>query len=422
MRRTTLDRLDSSVESAARIAIIMSAPWRAGMLRNARLLARHFVEQQQNVEVVIGVRKDGPYDWAALETEIATIPRTTLRRFHWASIDPHDAARIYDFPVPDTPHLMAPRDGKFDFLDCDGWIVFSNSLEGFVVPSRPIGVFCADLIQRYVPEIFGGLEAKGLWALQDETFKSWRRSRFVFSTTPATRQDVIEYAGVVPERAILTPTFIDPLAGGQLAPDTGLVPDKPYILWVTNASPHKNARGALAALKVYYETLGGNLDVVICGQDTEKLNPAADNRAAIASEFARESEVLKHLRFLGEVSDETYAALVERASVIWHNVITDNGTFVAFDAARTGRYFVSSDYPQMRYLCERYGVDTTFHPHDDAEKAAAALLAADRKAQSGTAPSHKLVGDDPGEKGRAYHGLLARILEPQRQIAHADAR
>lgn len=375
------------------------------------MLARLFVEQRTDIEVVLGVRKDGPYDWDALESEVAAIPRTSLRRFQWASVPTDDAARIYDFPAPDVDKLMAPRDGKYDFLDCDGWIVFSNSLEGYVVPSRPIGIFCADLIQRYVPEIFGGKQAKQLWDLQDQTFKSWRRSQVVFSTTPATRQDVIEYAGVGADRATLTPTLIDPLAGGDLVPDTSKTPAKPYILWVTNASPHKNALGALAALKVYYEQASGTLDVVICGQDTEKLSPAADNRAALAEAFGRETEVLKHLHFAGEVTDEAYTALVGSATVIWHNVITDNGTFVAFDAARANRHLVSSDYPQMRYLCERYGVAARFHPHDDPVKAAQTLLTAERDASAGASPSHRLVGDDPGEKQRAYNGLLTRLLQ-----------
>lgn len=416
---TSPDGSPSRDSGGGRLAIILSAAWRAGMLRNARALARLLVEQRDDLEVVLAVRRDGPYDWPALEAEVATVPRTTIRRFQWATIPSPDAVRIYGFPKPEVETLMVPRDGGLDFLDCDGWIVFSNSLEGFVIPSRPVGIFCADLIQRHVPEIFGGADAGPLWNLQATTFRSWRKSAFVFSTTPATRQDVIEYAGVAPARAILTPTLIDPLAGGGIVADVAAVPARPYILWVTNASPHKNAVAAVAALKHYYEELAGGLDVVICGQDTGKLNPRSGDRAALASVFAAEPTVLEHLHFLGEVTDEAYTALVQAAAVVWHNVITDNGTFVAFDAARAGRNLVSSDYPQMRYLCERYGVAATYHRHDDPPGAARALAAAEQCWRSGELPSHQLAGDDPADKRRVYEGLLDALLRPQaRELAN----
>ena len=267
------------------------------------MLANLFTDVDSELEVVIGVRQDGPYDWQALESEFTHSAAISIRRFNWQSVSAADAAQIYCFDTPPVPVVMAPRDGTHDFLDCHGWVVFSNSLEGFVIPSRPVGVFCADLIQKYVPEIFGGAKAHQMWAKQEETFSSWRASRFVFSTTPATLEDVVSYAGVGREQALLTPTLIDPLRQGGPGVDSEPPASDPYILWVTNASPHKNAKGALAALRHYYEAGQGRLRVVICGQDTDKLDPRSDNRAPVSALFAQEPRVLPHIQFAGEVDD-----------------------------------------------------------------------------------------------------------------------
>lgn len=395
---------------ARKVAIIMSAPWRAGMLRNARMLAKLFTDVSSDLNIVIGMRRDGPYDWQVLESEFANSDSISIRRFNWQSVSSSDAAQIYSFNTPPVPVVMAPRDGTHDFLDCDGWIIFSNSLEGFVIPSRPIGVYCADLIQKYVPEIFGGAQAHQMWAKQEETFSSWRASRFVFSTTPGTLEDVISYARISRNQAVLTPTLIDPLLRSHSCVDFETPSSDPYILWVTNASPHKNAKGALEALRIYYEGGQGKLRVVICGQDTDKLNPRADDRAPVSEVFAQEPLVLPHIEFAGEVNDQRYLSLLRSAAVVWHNVVIDNGTFVAFDVARANRQFVSSDYPQIRYLCERYGVDARFHPYDDPGATARSLLAAQDDFYAGTSPRHQLRGDDPLEKQKDYRNLLSRLL------------
>ncbi|MGD9713066.1 MAG: hypothetical protein AB7V46_13485, partial [Thermomicrobiales bacterium] len=148
----------------------------------------------------------------------------------------------------------------------------------------------------------------------------------------------------------------------------------------------------------------------ICGQDTDKLNPRSDNRTPLSEAFTQEPLVLPHIEFAGEVDDRRYLSLLHSAAIVWHNVVIDNGTFVAFDAARANRQFVSSDYPQIRYLCDRYGVDARFHPFDDPGAAARSLLAAQDDFLAGTSPRHQLRGDDPLEKQGAYRDLLSRLL------------
>ena len=340
-----------------RVAILLSKPWRGGMLRAAcsltALIADHDWPGVGGLDVVVGLRHDGVYNWDKIDSAFTQAGARQVRRLRWYARSTRDVVRIFGIDEPTFPveTVAVPRDGRLDFLDCHAWIVFANSFEGITVPARPIAIYCADLIQRYVPALFGeGTNAASNCVRQDETFLGWRMARCVFSTTPPTLTDVIEYPGIDPARALLVPTLVESPAT-VASSVAGL--DR-TILWVTNPSPHKNHQAAIQTLARYYER-GGTLDVVVCGPDTLWLNPRSGGRHPAALVLADMPQVLANTRFAGEVSDLEYLGMIEGAGVVWHNVITDNGTFVAFDAARAGRIFVSSDYPQIRYLCGRYG-------------------------------------------------------------------
>jgi glycosyltransferase involved in cell wall biosynthesis len=375
----------------------------------AGMIAGHDWPTLGRVDVVVGLRYDGDYDWDAMGHLFRDAGAVALRRLDWDSRTADDAERIFGLAgvlPPSVESVSVPRDGALDFFDCDGWIVFANSLEGVTVPVRPIAIFCADLIQRHVPQIFGPEDvADRARKRERETFLGWHMANCVFATTPTTVEDVIAYAGVARERTLLVPTLIDPLT----ATPQPRMPAGDEILWVTNLAPHKNHPTAVAALHDYYAR-GGTLDVVVCGPNTRQLDPRAGGTIPAALLLASEPHLLERLRFVGEVSDAEYLHLISGAGVIWHNVIMDNGTFVAFDAARAGRLLVSSDYPQMRYLCERYGVDAIFHSASDPGQAAGALLDAERRLRAGERPNHGLRGDPPGERFHAYGLLLEKLL------------
>ena len=71
---------------------------------------------------------------------------------------------------------------------------------------------------------------------------------------------------------------------------------------------------------------------------------------------------------------------------------------------------MSSDYPQMRYLCERYGIAALWHPPGDPTAAAVALLEAGRRAAAGEKTGHALRQDSKAERHAAYGTLLAMLL------------
>jgi hypothetical protein len=397
-----------------RIAILLPSEWRGGMLRNAWALASLLVSETWprigDLEVVVGLRSHGPYDWPALEREYQALGRASVRRMDWQSW-PVASLRTVFGPLPEIPGAITecsfPRDYGQDFLDCDAWIVFGR-LEGFVLPVRPVAVYCADQIERYVPEVISSSDEERMRKLQLYTQLGWRQACCVFSTTPHTVTDAVSYAGVRQERALLVPTLVDPICDPPPVAEAG--DTEPYILWITNASAHKNHQVAVDALKIYYTELGGDLSVVIAGPQTNLFLPGsgADYPACLIVRAA--AETMPHLRVAGEVSNAAYLRLVSKATVVWHNVIVDNGTFVAFDAARADRHFVSSDYPQMRYLCGRYGVDAMWYPSLDPRAAALALLEAGRRVNAKIRPQHELRSDAPEVRRTAYGTLLDTLF------------
>jgi glycosyltransferase involved in cell wall biosynthesis len=271
---------------------------------------------------------------------------------------------------------------------------------------RPIGVYAADHVHRYVPLPPAHLTPPQV-QLNEETLLYWRSARCVFSTTPVTTYDDISFAGVSAARTMQLPNLIDPVAGAHASPR----PPGDYILWVTNTSPHKNHTRALEALKIYWTELGGNLDVVICGSLTETLKPGSGGAHALTVGLEGGVGWSHRVRFAGHVDDQAFAELVAGSAFLWHNVITDNGTFVAMDAARADRHFVSSDYPTLRYLAGHYGFDATWFSASDPRDTARALIETEHKVRAGQAPRHALKPDDPAERSQAYQRMIDRLLD-----------
>jgi glycosyltransferase involved in cell wall biosynthesis len=389
------------------------------MLRNAytlaRLITRHEWAGLGKISVVIGLRREAPYDWVSVESRIRDCGvAVSLRRMEWTAWGVETVRCMFPSlnQIPSVvDEVMLPRDYRHNFLDCDAWIVFGQSIEGYVAPVRPFAVYCADLIQRYVPQIFDSgdpVRHLHVWGRQTQTFLGWRAARCVFATTPQTRRDVISYAGVPSDRALLAPTLIDPLVGAGVAQH--FEADQPHIVWVTNNSPHKNQAMAVNAARIYYDELGGDLSLTVVGSDSNLLDPRSGSASIGAVAFERTPGVTRRTDFAGEVSDAVYSRIVQNAAVVWHNVIVDNGTFVAFDAARYNRHMVSSDYPQMRYLCDHYGIVPIWHRADDPRAAAEALLLAEGRFKAGERPLHSLREDTEGERLAGYGAILQVLL------------
>ena len=242
------------MRTARRVGIILSNPWRGGMVRAAASLTAVIAGHDGwpgigKVEVAVGLRFDAEYDWPAVTELFLQAGALSVRRIHWASRTRAEVAQIFglagDLPLG-IENVSLPRDGELDFFDCDAWIIFATSFEGVTLPARPVAIYCADLIQRYVPELFGeGQHAAMMRQRERETFLGWQSARCVFATTPDTAQDVIEYSGVIAARTLLVPTLIEPLSVASQPSSTA----EAKLLWITNSSPHKNHQAAVASLQ-----------------------------------------------------------------------------------------------------------------------------------------------------------------------------
>lgn len=363
------------------------------------------------IEAVLGLRGDGAYDWDALQAQADLgSARIKIRRLKWVRRGAEAVNAM--FPGAMAPGVIAatlPFDGLRHFLDCDAWVVCSsNASEGFIPAVRPLAVYAADHVHRYVPLPADHLTPSQIEA-KDDTFLYWRRARCVFSTSPGTTSDNVNFAGVSANRSLQLPNLLDPIQG--VAPPSPRPPGD-YIVWVTNTSPHKNHAKALEALKIYWTELGGDLDVVICGSGTETLKPGSGGRHALTVGLEKAGAWSKRVRFAGFIDDEAFFELINGSALVWHNVIVDNGTFVAFDAARAGRHLVSSDYPAMRYLAENYGFEAIWFPSSDPRAAAQALMKAEREVRAGQSPKHRLKADNPVERASAYQHLIDLLLRP----------
>lgn len=397
-----------------RLAIILARPWAGGMLRNARLLARLFAGHAWpglgRVEVVIGLLADAGYDMAAEARACRMIgDAVSIRPFRWTEVEADAARLIYSSStVPDkATTVWIPDDGARQFRDADAWIYFSDHSRGIVPWLRPTAVFCADLLPRRVGRLVdASASEKALQALA-VTMRGWRSARCVFATTPSTLADVVSYAGVRADRAIYVPLQTEaPVAAAQwVLPRIGVAPG---IFWVTNSAFHKNHHHAVRALQAYFAA-GGTHDVTIAGFGSQLLDPSTSSGHPGARALSEAPEVLARCRFAGQVSDPPFYRLMAERGIVWHNVLADNGTFTAFDAARVGAHFVSSDYPQIRHLCERHGIAALFHPARDPDAAAAALLEAERRLRAATPPGHALRETTEAELVMAYSQVLDRI-------------
>ncbi|WP_237214352.1 glycosyltransferase family protein [Falsiroseomonas oryziterrae] len=374
----------------------------------ARLFTAQRLDGVGEMSVVIGLPDFGTYDWPALRRRARrTSPAVSVRPFEWRKIGRAAASTLFrgaKLPL-DASVVRVPDDGASAFRDADGWFFMGSHTSASVAWLRPTAVYCADLLPRRVSAANGGYQFPGDRGLLAETMIAWRQAECVFATTPTSRDDAVTYAGVPPDRALLTPLQTERI----VAPvDPAVVGSDPAILWVTNNASHKNHRAAVAALRRYVAA-GGSLSVKVAGFLTKELDPATGSDHEGARAFAAAPEVLARTTFVGEPGNEAFAAMMAASGIVWHNVLADNGTLTSFDAVHAGAHLVSSDYPPQRYTCERHGIEAIWHPARDPDAAAAALLEAERRLRQGQPPRHALRETTDEELRRAYAPIIARL-------------
>jgi glycosyltransferase involved in cell wall biosynthesis len=125
----------------------------------------------------------------------------------------------------------------------------------------------------------------------------------------------------------------------------------------------------------------------------------------------------RHIKVLGYTSDQAYLSLLRNAKFLWHNVIYDNGTFSIIEAASVGTPVASSNYPQIRFIDERFNVGSTFFDAHDPVDAASKLRWMEQNATR--SKPRRIGGINRADFETHLAELVRRLFRPQ-QGASAD--
>lgn len=261
-------------------------------------------------------------------------------------------------------------DGMNDFGDCDYAFVMSDACvdaKPFFL-KIPYSIVVHDVIQKYVADV---ITREAQEAKEANMFKA----DYVLTTSLPTMEDVMQI-GISKERIKLTPPLF--------SIDTHLNHNgkETFFLWSTNVNGHKNHINAIRALEKYY-SIGGKLDVIITGFNTELLNPknklykeyeGNEYLKTVRTTFLLCPQVLNHVRFNGNMQKSAYLKTLSKARFVFCPGYGDNGNFSVIDAAAVGTAALSSDYPAARYMANYCGVMMNYFDPFSEEDIARKLL------------------------------------------------
>jgi glycosyltransferase involved in cell wall biosynthesis len=224
--------------------------------------------------------------------------------------------------------------------------------------------------------------------------------------TPQTRDDVIATYGVDASRVQLIPVACNPeWHFSQVTPRPVANIREPFILNVTNCSPHKGADVILRAYALLKRRLGAAPPLlVLCGFSTEGFSQAQTKYPGPPWQTIR--RLVQDLGliegrdvvFLGTVNDEHLHYLYQQCCVVVNAARYDNGCLCLAEGAYFGRPAVSSRYPAAEFHAQRFGYPARFFPIGDAEALAESLAAAIQ---------------DPGATPEDINRARSRFLDPE---------
>ena len=366
-----------------KVALILPVGYVGGTVRLFLNLVRYFASRS-GVELVVGIPENHIHlIKVELDQVCREFPQIEVRGFNWGILGARKVENI--LPLHGvvvrrfiSKRYQVPLDGHENFLDCHFWFLVSDRLNHPLVPLRPYGIFVTDHLQRYVPEIFGRKTFQAVESGAWNFLRAVRNADLAVVTSQGTAADVEIYSGCL-NTILQIPTTIDfdhfLSVASQREQYRQHITARPYCVWVTNTSEHKNHLRMLEATRKYFEEHNGILDIVVTGGNTDLFNPQSvleknSPRQAMSGQryirAVRDSvkSILgqwePRIHWAGGVNDPEYVAIVQNSQFLIHNVLADNGTFSVVEAAVLGRPAMSSDYPQMRQLNEQFGLGLHF--------------------------------------------------------------
>jgi len=355
-----------------RVVVFLPQAYRGGTLDMVKLLAKMLKFGSQlagrNLDIVFAYPDSpiySPKDFADLyQLGIKTRP------FYWRFVTRAQLADVQKMTGYSTPlkgdRYSIPTDDANNFLDCDFWFVASDRFDEPLAPLRPYCVFAHDYLQRYFPQSLGDYYENGF-------IQTARNSIAVLANTPHTIEDIVQYVGIDRRKTILVPHLAE--LEGARDDMSSFVEKGNYFIWTTNAGGHKNQLLTLHALARYYEINRGTLDCHITGVESSLFNPKSTQDSeprphirAVRDYLSERPQLAERIVFHGDLPYQQYLNVISHARFLLHNVVMDNGTLCAVEAAYHRTPVLSSNYPPMRYISQRYGLNATFFdPNDPAE-------------------------------------------------------
>jgi glycosyltransferase involved in cell wall biosynthesis len=361
-----------------KIGILLPAAYRGGVLRACKNIARmvHLGSRLcgEPCDVVVGV----PQNAYVLNEDFRDVHELgiTVREMWPRVISARELQSIHSLMVQPADHLLPTesvhfRDGVTDFMDCDVWLLMTTRVIAGermypFAKIRPYAVFPFDFLEFRIPGVLPPVaRASSLITL--------RSADMVMVTTPQTGEDAVALAGVARDRVTLIPFEFDippsqnrtlvsrlDLGGGECL-------DATSPIWVTNASIHKNNAQVLTAVE-QLQASGWNRCVKVTGYGTTSPDFDARDPGSLGRGTPARLRKCPMIHKLGYLPDHEYWSAVASSDFLIHGALYDNGTYAVAEAAALGVPSTSSDYPQMRYLADKLGLEVTwFDPYEVAD-------------------------------------------------------
>jgi len=364
-----------SMPSVPEVFLFLQIAYDGGVWETTKDLMRALVEinrERRQLTMTLGVEEEQK-DTAALE---ALAPDLSVERFRFAEISNKDGEWLLGRVSKSGPENPISR---FTFmkgcesvaLRADAWLALVDRFPAPLLTLRPYGVVVYDMIQRHFPQSFSPLFFR--W-MKEGMKPTVRDAHTVLVTSTATRDDAIAEYQLDPSRIEMVPVACEPHRRfSSLAIDPVPRARAPFILSVANASGHKGAEVLVRAYARLKKQVRGHVPLlVLAGWRTDALSPsyrgALDDKYWIRiRQLIRELGLVEDcdLACLGFVSDSQLLDLYQRCAVVVNAAKHDNGSFSLIEGAYFGRPLISSQYPAVESLCERFGISPRFFPIDD---------------------------------------------------------
>lgn len=365
------------------------------------------------------------FDLAIHVEQTGTVGLPKDIRIHRCRFNLIERATAMQFGADVASRLMHRNEKFFCFLSgaaeaalaADVWLALSDRFPLPLLPARPYGVVVHDMIHRHVPEAFNAAYFRNLHRGVRPTL---RHADLIITTSEPTKCDVVAEYGMPSERVVVLPVACEPHRRFASLP-TGPVPlpRRKFLLNVTNASPHKGADLMLQACARLKHRLGPDAPLlVLCGINTQFLS-ARHLRHGPAfwmkcRELQRRLGLVEgqDVVFLGPVTDIELKDLYLRCQAVVNAARYDNGTYCLIEGAWFGKPIVSTCYPGVESLVERFGLPVRFVPVNDPDALADALESALRTEEMRSEALHRFRHhlEDPRYSVASYAERMYALL------------